>query len=102
MYWINSVAPHFHVRSHVFQWTFVSITSIQHQTFDLSVHLVKHHSNQEVLREEKSPAQELQPISKVGPTAFSFQFLRILTLHFIHPGLQRDTLEYLLPFCSHE
>lgn len=54
----------------MFQWTFVSITATPHQTFDLSVHLVKYHSNQEVLREEKHLAQELQSISEVGPNGF--------------------------------
>ena len=54
----------------MFQWTFVSNTATPHQTFGLSVHLVKYHSNQEVLREEKQLAQELQPISEVGSNVF--------------------------------
>lgn len=70
IYCINSVAPYFHFRSYVFQWTFVSITATSHQTFDLSVHLVKYHSKQEVLREEKNLAQDLQLFSEVDPNDF--------------------------------
>lgn len=55
----------------MFQWTFASITATSHQTFDLSVHLVKYHSTQEVLREEKNLAQDLQPFSEVDPNGFS-------------------------------
>lgn len=67
IYCINSVAPYFHFRSQVFPWIFVSISATSHQIFDFSVYLVKYHSKQEVLGEDKSLVQDLQPVSEAGP-----------------------------------